>query len=419
MDANISTSGDGNVHIPLSGSQSAASSNLLTYTQPVRQLDPYEEMLAVMDAAERTPFDIRIRGRMNIHPGLNAFVEIDKAAGNVASFNGQGTVNLNLQPAKAIFDLNGDYNLNEGNYQFVLPGILSKSFAIQRGSSVKFGGDLMNTVLDITAIYSLRTTLDALLGSTSSGVRRQVDCSIRITDRLNAPKVTLGVDIPDLDPTTRSMVQPAFNTDDRTQKQFVALLLMGNFLPGDSASGVSNQTNMLASNMATILSNQFNNVFQRLAIPIDVSFGYQEMYGGENLFDVSLSTQLFENRVLLGGSFGNRRYSTGSASGDFAVDLDMQVKIDPEGKFRFNVFSHSADEFTNYIDFSQRNGVGVSYQQDYRSVGSFLRSIFVSRKKREERERKAAEKMLEGVTILIENDNESGETLSDSDAARP
>ncbi|MBQ9661019.1 MAG: translocation/assembly module TamB domain-containing protein [Bacteroidales bacterium] len=416
VDANVSTSGNGNIHVPLSNGLLAKSqSDLLTFTEPTRQLDAYEEMLAGMEAKTQESSDLRIHGRLTINPGTQAFIEIDKAAGNVASFNGQGTVNLNLRPSKAVFELNGDYNINEGNYQFVIPGLLSKGFSIQRGSSVKFGGDIMNTELNITANYELRTALDALVGMETSS-RRQVLCGINITDRLRAPQLDLSIDIPDLDPVMRTGVESALNTTDKIQKQFVALLLFGSFIADDS-SGVSNRgSNLLFSNVVEMLSGQVNNVLQRLQIPVDVGFGYQQSSYGNNLFDVSLSTQLFHDRVIVGGNFGNRRYSTGTAGGDFMGNLDLQVKLDPEGKFRFTVFSHSADEFTNFLDYSQRNGVGVSYQREYYDFNDFLRKLFVPKAKRTEIEQQALEKRMEQTVIEIEH--EPGQTLPDPDAPR-
>ena len=164
------------------------------------------------------------------------------------------------------------------------------------------------------------------------------------------------------------------------------------------------------------MSGQINNILQRLDIPIDVGFGYQEARSGQNIFDVAVSTQLFENRVIVGGTFGNRKYTAGGATGDFAGDLDIQVKLDPEGMFRFNIFSHSADEFTNYLDYSQRNGVGVSYQKEYSSLGDFFRSIFSPRKKRDQEE--AVPEAQQQTVIEIEPiENESGETLPDPDPA--
>ena len=245
--------------------------------------------------------------------------------------------------------------------------------------------------------------------------RRPVNCIINIGDRLRAPSLNLSIEVPDLDPTTKMAVESALSTTDKVQKQFVSLLLLGSFLP-DESSGVFSQNNLLLSNMVEIMSGQFNNVLQRLEIPVDVGFGYQEMRTGENLFDISLSTELFDNRVIVGGNFGNRRYSTGSTGGDFMGNLDLQVKLDPEGKFRFNVFSHASDEFTSYLDYSQRNGIGVSFQKEYLNFQDFVRNVFVSKKRRQLLELHDAEKLTEQVIIQIEN--ESGETLPDTDAAR-
>ena len=415
VDADLSTSGDGHVHIPLSGSLTGAkNSSLLTFTQSERELDPYEQMIAGLQTKSVKRSDITIRGHVTLTPGVRAFVEIDKAAGNVAAVSGQGSVNINLRPARAVFDLNGDYNISEGNYQFVLPGVLSKTFNVERGSSVKFGGDIMNTELDVTATYGLRTTLDPILASSNSKTRRQVTCKINVTDRLRNPAVNLDIEVPDLDPTTRTEVESALNTSDKVQKQFVSLLLLGSFMP-DENSGVFSQSNLLLSNITEMMSGQINNILQRLDIPVDVGFGYQEINTGENLFDISLSTQLFENRVLLGGNFGNRRFSTGSATGDFTGNLDLQVKLDPEGKFRFLVFSHAADEFTSHLDFSQRNGIGISYQREYRTFQEFIRHLTVPASKREAYDLLEAEKQLRQVIIKIDG---SRQAFPDSRPAR-
>lgn len=184
----------------------------------------------------------------------------------------------------------------------------------------------------------------------------------------------------------------------------------------DENSGVFNQTALLYSNVMEIMSGQLNKILQRFKIPVDVGFGYQEMRTGENLFDISVSTELFDSRVILSGNFGNRRYSTGSAGGDFSGDVDLQVRLDEEGKFRLTVFSHSADEFTSYLDFSQRNGLGVSFQKEYKSFAEFTRNLLISKKKRQQLDALEAEKFAEQVIIKIED--ESGETVPDPDPAR-
>ena len=81
-------------------------------------------------------------------------------------------------------------------------------------------------------------------------------------------------------------------------------------------------------------------------------------------------------------------------------NLDIDVKLNKSGQFRLNLFSHSADDYTNYLDNSQRNGVGVTYQREFNTFKEMVQSIFISRKKRE-----AAARTLPPVkkkTIIIE-----------------
>ena len=67
-------------------------------------------------------------------------------------------------------------------------------------------------------------------------------------------------------------------------------------------------------------------------------------------------------------------------------DLDIEIKLDRPGAFRLNLFSHSADQYTNYLDNSQRNGIGIAYQQEFNHFGQFVKRIFMKKKDREEAE---------------------------------
>lgn len=416
IDANIRTAGEGSIHIPVGNGLSSTTSNLLTFTQKAKPLDPYDEMLSSMIAKQESHSDMRILGKLAVTPDVKVFVEIDKSTGNVAAFNGSGIVNVNLRPSKAVFNLSGDYNINEGSYKFVLPGLITKDFTIQNGSSVKFGGDLSDAELDVTAVHSLKTSLGALISNSESSTRRLVDCMLSVSDKLKNPGINFAIDIPDLNPTTKSQVESALNTTDKVQKQFIALLLMGSFIPSET-SGVVSGSDMLYSNMTELVSNQINSILRKLDIPLDVGF----TYGGTNVFDVAISTQLFNNRVIVGGNLGNRDYTTSAsgASGDMIGNLDIQVKLDNPGNFRLNLFSHSADEYSNYLDYSQRNGVGISYQREYNKFGEFLRSLFRSK---ETRDKEAVDNMekaeKEQVKITIEQDEGQRETVSDTLSTR-
>ena len=63
--------------------------------------------------------------------------------------------------------------------------------------------------------------------------------------------------------------------------------------------------------------------------------------------------------------------------------------------FRLNIFSHSADQYTNYLDNSQRNGFGLTVQTEFNSIGSFLRNLFSSRSKRQQAKRAEEQAILD------------------------
>lgn len=121
---------------------------------------------------------------------------------------------------------------------------------------------------------------------------------------------------------------------------------------------------MLYSNVTSIMAGQLNNIFQKLDIPLDLGLNYQPGETGGDMFDVALSTQLFNNRVIVNGTIGSRRYSSTSNS-ELSGDLDIEVKLDKPGTFRLNLFSHSADQYTSFLDNSQRNGIGMAYQREF------------------------------------------------------
>jgi flavorubredoxin len=119
------------------------------------------------------------------------------------------------------------------------------------------------------------------------------------------------------------------------------------------------------------------------------------------MFDVAVSTQLFNNRVVVNGNIGNQQYTTSGTQSDVVGDLDIEIKLNRSGAFRLNLFSHSADQFSNYLDNSQRNGVGLMYQTEFNSFRSFIRNIFKSRAKRQEAKMMEEQSMLLGEKVHL------------------
>ena len=401
IDADIITAGSGNVNVPIPSSANAQGSDLLVFTKP----DAGESGDGTATAAgkKKSAGKLTAHAKVTIYPDVIANVEVDKDSGHMLTAGGSGTVIADVNTAKDKVSLKGDYNIDKGKYLFNIPGIVGKEFDIKQGSSLKFNGDIAESTLDISAIHNVKTSLTTIVADTTSvSSRRLVECGINIGGKLTNPEVSFSIDVPDLDPNTRMKVESALDTEDKIQKQFVALMLFGTFLP-DERSGVVNGTNMIISNVGEIVSSQLNNILQKLDIPIDFGLGYQQDNVGTDIFDVAVSTQLFNNRVLVNGSVGNRKYSTSkSANGDMVGDLDIEIKMDRSGELRFKLFSHSADEYSSSLDFSQRNGIGLSYQKEFDRFRDFFRQLFMSRSRRALEALEEAERKKTMKTVVVD-----------------
>lgn len=403
LDIEATTTKEGSFHIPLNGASAYGSNDLLVFIEPdsYEDIDPYDLMMNTLESSKKKQSQMSVRLKVNATPGVEANLEIDKSTGNVLTGRGSGNISLDVRPFAGAFNINGDYTLNSGNYHFSALGIANKDFSILDGSSIKFNGDIMDSDLNIDAQYTTKTSLSSLIADTTSvSTRRNVQCGISITDKLRNPQLSFSIDVPDLDPTTKSRVESALSTDDKIQKQFISLLVTNNFIPDDQ-SGIVNNSNILYSNVADIMANQLNNILQKLEIPLDLGLKYQENGSGNSIFDVALSTQLFNNRVSVNGNIGNRQYMK-SGNEDVVGDLDIEIKMDRDGKVRLNLFSHSADAYTNYLDDSQRNGIGVAYQKEFNSIKQFLKSIFIPKAERQAMELEESSRDEERVVINID-----------------
>lgn len=415
LDINVRPEEKTALHIPLSSSENATQTNLLTFKEPAnKKITNFYDSLMLNRTKAKSATQMEVLLRANANPNADIFIEINKSLGDIIRANGNGLINLDINPTKNVFDIFGDYVINEGNYKFVLSGFgfATKDFIIQPGGTIHFNGGIDNTTLNLTAIYRTKTAINTLIADTSSvSTRRTVNCEIIMSGNLMNPELKFNIDIPDLDPTTKVRVESALNTEGKIQKQFAALLISGGFLP-DEQSGITNNSTILYSNVSEILSNQINTILQQLGIPLDLGFNYQPGEKGTDIFDVAVSTQLFNNRLSINGSIGNDPYQSSTNRGVIG-NVDVELKLDKSGKMRMNLFSHAADQYSNYLDDSQRSGIGISYQQEFYRFKDIFRKKSKEQKEYEkrEKERKKMERKearLKKKGIITTDDTQTG-----------
>ncbi len=117
---------------------------------------------------------------------------------------------------------------------------------------------------------------------------------------------------------------------------------------------------------------------------------------------MAVSTQLFNNRVLVNGTVGNKQLIGGTTTNEIAGDVDIEVKLNHSGSLRLTVFTHSADQFTYFLDNSQRHGAGIAYQREFNSFGQFFREFFMRYRRREQL---AQEEALNQKNVVLQIDS--------------
>ena len=395
------TTQSGDIHIPLGSASSEKSRAFLSFKDPstLMEQDPYTLMIS-RPKEQKQEMDLIVQLRVHATPQVQAYIDVDNESSLTGT--GQGTINIESRARQGTFALTGDYTLSSGNFHFSAMNLVSRDFEIQDGSSVRFNGDVMNTDLNVSGLYVTKASLYNLTADESATSRRTVNCGIHITGKLRNPELGFSVNIPDLNPTVQAQVEAAFNTEDKIQKQFIYLLVAGNFLPSEE-SGISvGGGDVLFSNVSSIMSGQLNNIFQKLNIPLDLGLNYKTTQAGGNLFDVALSTQLFNNRVIVNGTVGNRQMLSGLTTNEVAGDINIEVKLNRSGSLRLKGFSRSADQLSAFLDNSQRHGGGFSYQLDFYTFKDLFRELFSSPAAREQHAREAALNPVKNVVLQID-----------------
>jgi len=392
LDIDVLTDKNTSVHIPISSSGKEQISTL-RFKNSNRQFSSSFDSLRIIK--KRHESGNRGKNKMAVNLNINATqdaelqIEIDRSTGDILKTRGTGLVGLSIGGADNKFDIKGNYLVNSGSFKFTLVGgIISRDFTLEPGGTISLNGDIMKSTLNMTANYRTKASLSTLIqDSTASGSRRTVDCKIGISGALSNPELAFNIDIPDLDPSTQGKVSTALNSEEKRMKQVLALLISGSFVPSEEG-GIVNSSTILYSNVSEIMSNQFNNIFRQLDIPLDFGFKYQPTSTGRSIFDVAISTQLFNNRVTINGNIGNREYQSSSSS-DIVGDVDVQIKLNNSGKLILSLFTHSADKYSNYLDQAQRNGAGMVVREDFDTFRELWRKLFWSKKRKREEDEKA------------------------------
>lgn len=332
--------------------------------------------------------DFTISLNLEVTPDAKIQLVYNSQIGDVIKAEGEGIMLLEMDKYGDI-SLSGDYTVVKGDYLFTLQSIVNKRFIISPGGTIVWSGDPYNAIIDIKAIYQLKTSLSDLNDDPSNAnylyQRIPVECIILLTDELVNPTINFDINFPEESETVKNNYQQFFNTEEEINKQILSLIVMGKFYTPEYMRGQyeTNNSNMIGSTASELFSNQLSNWLSQISKNVDVGFKYRPGYDiTDDEVELALSTQIFNDRVILNGNIANNVNPESNNSSQVVGDVDVRVKITPNGKLQFKAYNHSNNDLI-YDTAPYTQGIGISFKEEYNTFGDLLRKIGAIFKKKE------------------------------------
>lgn len=384
MDIRAETAKSSSFVLPLSDVSTITEADFIRFVEPraqdsVRQRDPillYRRQRAQTGGQRRrrtAKSEMNVNLNLSVLPNTEAQIVMDPRLGDAIKGRGNGRFRINIVPSRDIFTMDGQYDISEGTYLFTLYGVLAnKYFIIQPGSSLTWTGDPQDPLVNIDAIYRVRTSLRPLMGanSTSGAGNINVNTGIHLSDRLFNPTVNLSITAPGADTETQNMLRNLLNTEESKSNQFMYLLLANSFMPDNQSNSIGTMSGSLAGVAGMeFLSNQISNLIS--GSNYNIRFGYRpssDLTSEEVTFDIGADIISDKLSFEVGGNYDvGQRGIYSNNTNPLSVDGYVTWTLNKSGSLKLKGFTRTIESF-NESQGLQDSGVGVYYRQEFQNL---------------------------------------------------
>lgn len=312
-------------------------------------------------------FTMDIRASVNQDVKMNLIM--DPIAGDKITAYGDGAMNMSYSSLTDELKLYGKYILEKGTYNFSLQDIILKEFTIKPGSSIAFTGDPYTGILDITAAYRVNTNLTELDNSFSNDRELNrtsvpVEALLNVSGVLTSPTIAFDIDLPTVTEETAQKVRSIISTEDMMSRQVLYLVALNKFYPPEYMS-TSNSGGEWASIATSTISSQIQNMIGQITDKFTLAPSIKSDKGdfSDIEFDLGLSSQLFNNRLLINGNLGYRDPSNSSTT--FVGDFDLEYLLNKKGTWRLKAYNHFNDQNYYLKSSLTTQGIGIVWRKDF------------------------------------------------------
>ena len=298
---------------------------------------------------------------------------LDRESGHAMKGKGLGSMFMEINTLGK-FQMNGDFIVQEGQYNFKYGGLIDKKFNVEKGGTIRWDGDPMNAVLDLEATYKTTANPAVLLESASFNKKVDTNVSILLNGNLSNPEPDFNIDFPNVSSVLKSEIDYKLQDKDTRQTQAFALLSTGSFVTAETAGNAA--YGPLFERANSIINGLFADEDSKLQLGFDYSQG-NKLTEISDRVGVTLSTRI-NDKISINGKVG---VPVGGVTESVIVgNVEIQMQLNDDGTLTAHVFNREND--INYIGegIGYTQGLGLTYNVEFNTFKEMIRKIFTKKK---------------------------------------
>lgn len=368
IDVSATTEKNTTFTIPLSDAESIGDDSFMVFLSPEEKKKRLTgEILATKDIKGlAVNFDLDINNKAEVH------VVVDKTNNSTLRARGVGTLLIQLNTLGK-FNMEGDFQVIEGDYDFRYAGIIHKVIKVVPGGFISWDGNPEQATINLRTKYETDANPSVLLDNTSVNRTIPVEVIIDLSGELTQPELAFDIDFPRVSSSVKSELEYKLQNREERDKQALFLIASGSFV-NDNFQGSNAFSGTLADKVSGLLNELFADKEGKFTVGLDYTQG-SNLPNQETAdrFGVSLSTQINE-RILINGKVGVP--VGGVYENSIAGDIEVQWLVNEDGSLRLLFFNRQAD-----IQFLGENqifeqGAGISYSVDFATFKELIKKLF-------------------------------------------
>ena len=359
------------IKIPVNDEEDLGNNSFINFMT----VEEFQKSLTEKISKENRYEGIELDFNFDIDTDTDIEIILNRETGHAMKGKGYGSMQMNINTLGK-FEMYGDFQVQEGEYNFKYGGIIDKKFSVEKGGTIRWDGNPMDAVLDLKATYKTMANPAVLVESASFNRKVDTNVTILLNGNLSNPQPDFNIDFPTVSSVLKSEIDYKLQDKDTRQTQAFALMATGSFVTAESTGNAAYGS--LIEGASSIINGLFADQDSNLQLGLDYSQG-NRLTDISDRVGVTMNTRI-NDRISINGKVG---VPVGGVTESVIVgNLEVLIQINEDGSLNAHVFNREND--INYVGegIGYTQGLGITYNVEFNTFKEMMQKIFNTNKKK-------------------------------------